>query len=118
MKYHIRKTESVRVTYANKPIELDPEEFRKLENNPYTGSEPHEFLEYIHSLRWDVEAGDFPEDLEFETQQKLEELFLGEMKEIYNSASDADESLLELGEPNEKYRKTGGFDVHVRTERN
>jgi hypothetical protein len=118
MKYYIRKTESARVAYANKPIELDPEEFKNLENNPYTGNEAHEFLEYIYSLRWDAEAGDFPEDLDFETQQKLEELFQGEMKEIYNSASDVDESFLELGEPNEKYRKTGGFDVHVRTEKN
>jgi hypothetical protein len=96
MKYYIRKTEAARVTYANKPIELDPEEFKNLENNPYTGSEPHEFLGYIDSLCWDVEAGDFPEDLDFETQQKLKELFQGEMKEIYNSVSDVDESFLEL----------------------
>lgn len=115
MKYYIRKAESARVTYANKPVELDADEFRNLSSNPYTGDTPHEFLDYILSLRWDVEDGVFPEGLDFETQQNLEKLFNENMEEIYNSSSEADESRLELGEPNERYTNHGGFDVHMRS---
>lgn len=118
MKYHIRKAESYRVTAANTPVALDPEEFIALEVNPYTGNSPEEFLEYILSLRSDVEDDIFPEGLEFETEQQLKKLFTASMEEIYSSASERDESRLELGEPNERYTKQGGFDVHIRSESN
>ena len=118
MKYYIRRTESARVTYANKPVELDPKEFRNLDINPYRGNTPEEFLDYILGLRWDVEDGDFPEGLDFDTQQNLEKLFTDDMEEIYNSCSEADESCLELGEPNDRYSKQGGFDVIVRSDSN
>jgi hypothetical protein len=118
MKYYIRRSESARVTYANTPVELDVEEFKTLESNPYTGNSPEEFLAYILSLRWDVEYGTFPEGLDFLTEQNLEKLFTGSMKEIYNSASERDESRLELGEPNEEYDDHRSFDVHMRSESN
>ena len=118
MKYHIRKAESARVTYANTPVELDVEEFKNLESNPYTGNSPEEFLEYISSLRSDGEDGIFPEGLDFLAEQNLEKLFTGSMKEVYNSASERDESRLELGEPVERYTKYGGFDIHMQSESN
>lgn len=116
MKYYIRKAESARVTYANKPVELDVEEFRNLASNPYTGDTPEEFLEYIMGMRWDAEEGEFPDDLDFEVQQNLEKLFTGSMEEIYNSASEQDSARLELGEPNERYTNHGGFDIQITTE--
>ena len=118
MKYHIRKAESARVKYANTPVELDDEEFKNLESNPYTGSSPEEFLEYILSLRSDGEDGIFPEGLDFLTEQNLEKLFTGSMKEIYNSVSERDESRLELGEPDEGYEDHRSFDVHIQSESN
>jgi len=118
MKYHIRKAESARVKYASTPVELDAEEFKNLESNPYTGSSPEEFLEYILSLRSDVEDDTFPEDLDYATQQNLEKLFTGSMKEIYNSAAERDESRLELGELNKRYDDHRSFDVHIQSESN
>jgi len=118
MKYYIRKTESYWVTAANTPVALESVEFKNLESNPFTGDSPEEFLEYILSLRSDVEDGVFPEGLDFETEQQLKKLFTASMEEIYSSASERDASRIELGEPNERYTKQGGFDVHIQAESN
>ena len=50
MKYQIRKRENVTIYLASKVAELDDEDFRNLESDPYTGNTEREFLKYISNF--------------------------------------------------------------------
>ena len=54
MTYKIRKRENLTVYLASQIIELDPNNFRNLEENPYTGDSQEEFLNYISNFNIDL----------------------------------------------------------------
>jgi len=112
MQYQIRKRENVTCYLASEIVELDDEAFRKLEDNPYTGSSPQEFLKYIAEL--DISSGT-PYDLDDSQAEALQKIKGDEvtMAEFSNSAQKFEDSWLELGQKDEEYVKYGGFKTEV-----
>lgn len=107
MKHQIRKRENVTLYMASDVATLDDKKFKKLKENPYTGSSEEEFLKYIANLDlWNI-----PElDLDLETISELEKLGPdGELKEFGNSAEKSANIWFESGEEDESYGKYGGF---------
>lgn len=108
MKYQIRKATKYTVFSSSEIAELDPEDFRNHENNPYEGNTEEEFIQYIKQFDFDDTEG-----LSSETFDELLKIFDNpDMTEHYSTSQDYEESWFEVGEKNEKIRKTGGFDVH------
>jgi hypothetical protein len=108
MKYQIRKAAKYTVFSSSEIAELDPEDFRNHENNPYEGNTEEEFIQYITQFDFDDTEG-----LSSETFDELLKIFDNpDMTEHYSTSQDYEESWFEVGEKNEKIRKTGGFDVH------
>jgi hypothetical protein len=115
MKYQIRKVEKVTIWEATDAIELNPKFFKKLKDNPYRGSTEEDFLKHINSLQFDLPQE--LEDIDFETYDKLKDLFEGEMqKKIYNSTAEhSEDSWLEIGDVDPSYSKKGGFNSRFDT---
>ena len=107
MKYQIRKVEKVTIWEATDAIELNPKFFKKLKDNPYKGSTEEDFLKYINSLQFDLPQE--LEDIDYETYDKLKDLFEGEMqKKIYNSTAEhSEDSWFEIGDVDPSYSKRG-----------
>lgn len=116
MKYQIRKCEEITIWQSTEVIDLNPEDFRGLDDNPYTGSSEQDFLKYIanfiNNCRWDG----FPLDLDSDVCDELNKLIDDvEWTEYANSAEKGENSWLEIGEKNDAYRKAGGFDSRFNT---
>ena len=119
MKYQIRKVEEITFWQATEVAELDPEAFRNLEDNPYTGNSQEEFIKYIeefiNSCRWDG----FPIELDPETTDELDKMVENVVWTEYNSTvQNGENSWLQLGEKDESYVKTGGFKIILDTASN
>lgn len=107
MKYQIRKAAKYTVFSSSEIAELDPEDFRNHENNPYEGDSEEEFVEYISQFDYDDLEG-----LSDDTIQELLKIFDNPaMSDHYSTIEDYEESWYELGEKNPYIRKAGGFDV-------
>jgi hypothetical protein len=119
MKYQIRKCETYTVIQASQVIELDPDKFKNLEEDPYTGDTEEDFLKYITKFISNCHYDEFcPTDLDEDVASEIEKLSQTEnieWTEYYNSTFDGEESWYEIGEKNEEYRKNGGFDSHYDT---
>jgi hypothetical protein len=115
MKYYIRKVEKVTIWEATDALELNPKFFKKLKENPYKGSTEEDFIKYIDSLRFDLPQE--LEDIDFETYDKLRDLFEGEMqKNIYHTTAEhSEDSWLEIGDVDPSYSKKGGFNSRFDT---
>lgn len=112
--YQIRKCQTYSVTSKTKTAFLDPEKFRNL-SIPYEGDSEEDFVNYISELYID----DIYEELDEETLIELNKFYDDiEWEEWYNSAWDGEESWFDIGEENEEYRRTGGFEVRHSTEQN
>jgi hypothetical protein len=119
MKYQIRKAEQYTVWQATEVANLDPEDFKNLEENPYTGDSEEEFLKYIaefiNTCRWDG----FPSDLNSAATKELDKMVENvNWTEYHNSSFDGEESWYEIGEADESYRKSGGFNSRFDTIQN
>jgi hypothetical protein len=115
MTYKIRKRENIEVYMTSEIVELDPNDFRDLEENPYTGDSQEEFLKYIDNLN--LQYNEPSEELDFEVQEELKKL--GEnlsWTEFGNSAEKGSDSWYELGEEDSTYRRTGEFNISCRTD--
>lgn len=116
MTYQIRKVEEITIWQTTEVANLDPEAFKNLEENPYTGNSELDFLnyisEFINSCRWDG----FPIDLDSNVADELDKLVENANWTQYASSVDKEEkSWIEIGEVDESYRKTGGFNSHFDT---
>lgn len=110
--YQIRKCQTYSVTSKTKTAVLDPEKFRNL-SIPYEGDSEEEFVNYISELYID----DIYEELDEETLSELDKFYDNvEWEEWYNSAWDGEESWFDIGEENDEYRRTGGFEVRHSTD--
>jgi hypothetical protein len=117
MTYKIRKRENMEVYMTSEIVELDPNDFRELEENPYTGDSQEEFLKYIDSLN--LQYNEPPEELDWDIQEELKKL--GEnlsWTEFGNSAEQGSNTWFELGEEDSAYRRTGGFNISCRSSDN
>ena len=114
MTYKIRKRENVTLYLASEVIELEDKPFRELEENPYTGDSQEEFLSYINNLN--LEFDNAPDELDYEVQDKLNKLGQNiKWTEFGSSAQKGSDTWYELGEEDESYRRTGGFDISCST---
>ena len=106
MKYQIRKAAKVTTIYSTCVIELEPEDFRNHENNPYQGNSEEEFILYLRVFNSEDTDG-----LSDESYSALMEIFdHPELNIIYSTTEDCEDSWLEIGEKNPQCRKAGGFD--------
>jgi hypothetical protein len=115
MKYQVRKVEKVTVWEATEPIDLDPELFKNLTDNSYKGYSEEDFLNYIHSLRFEL-----PQELEnidYDTFRKLTDLFNGDLEQkiYYSTAEKEENSWLEIGTVDPSCTKHGGFNSSYST---
>lgn len=112
MKYQIRKVEQYTDFVASPVIELDCEDFRQLDENPYTGNSEEEFMEYIAAL----DFKDPPYDLESKVADSLMELEEAEWKQYASTAEKYRNVVLQIGVNDEDHYKTGGFKVSNQTD--
>jgi len=113
MKYQIRKVEEITIWQATEVAELDPEWFKNLEENAYTGGTEEDFLTYIQGFinkcRWDG----MPWDIDGEAETQLDKMIDNtKWTEYANSCEKGETSWLQIGEKDESYRKTGGFKIN------
>ena len=111
-KIYVRKCERYTVWEASTPIEVDVEKLRKCEP-PYEGDSAEELLEYINenvmnNYDWadtnkEVYGNDAAYDLTFDECYDME--VYSDSREKYA------QEWLDVGTPNEEYRKMGGFEV-------
>lgn len=111
-KIYVRKVERYTVWEASKPIEVDVEKLRKCEP-PYEGDSPEELLEYLdenvyNNYDWSEQNAEvYGEDESYKLT--MEELYEG--MEVYSDSREKfEDSWIEVGQPNEEYRKTGRFE--------
>lgn len=110
-KIYVRKVERYTVWEASKPIEVDVEKLRKCEP-PYEGDSPEELLEYLdenvyNNYDWSEENAEvYGKDESYGlTMDEVYEM------EVYSDSRDKfEDSWIEIGQPNEEYRKTGRFE--------
>lgn len=110
----IRKVERRTIWEATEPVQLDPESFSKLSEKPYLGNhdDESEFLSYIQDLYWEdfYEISAELESLGFEDDaDAIIGLFEGDMEVYSDTSTKGEDSWFEVGETDEEYRKTGGF---------
>ena len=116
MKYQIRKVEEITIWQKSEVIELDPKHFKKLDDNPYTGSTEEEFLKYIAEFIDVCRYDGVPSDLDMDVSSEIEKLTDNiTWTEYANSCEKGENSWYEIGKKNDSYRKTGGFDSHFDT---
>jgi len=111
-KIYVRKCERYTVWEASEPIEVDVEKLRQCEP-PYEGDSSEELLEYINenvmnNYDWadtnkEVYGNDAAYDLTFDECYDME--VYSDSREKYA------QEWLDVGVPNEEYRKMGGFEV-------
>jgi len=110
-KIYVRKVERYTVWEASKPIEVDVEKLRKCEP-PYEGDSPEELLEYLdenvyNNYDWSEENAEvYGEDESYDLT--MDEVY--EMEVYSDTREKFEDSWIEIGQPNEEYRKTGRFE--------
>lgn len=110
-KIYVRKVERYTVWEASKPIEVDVEKLRKCEP-PYEGDSPEELLEYLeenvhNNYEWSEENAEvYGEDESYDLT--MDEVY--EMEVYSDTREKFEDSWIEVGQPNEEYRKTGRFE--------
>jgi len=112
-KLYIRKCERYTVWEATEPIEVDVEKLRQCEP-PYEGETPEDLLHYFEENVWETE--EFSEN---ETNKEIlgEDLVYeyvwmdGEMTEYSNTAEKYGQFWLDVGVPNDEWRKHGNFET-------
>ena len=110
----IRKCERVTVYNTTEVANLNPEDFKSI-SFPFEGESDEDFLVYLEENRYELE--EIWEEFGEETLNELNKLWEPEWTEYSNSAWDGEDSWLESGEVNEKYTKTGDFEVVHTTNR-
>ena len=114
-KVYVRKCERYTVWQATEPIEVDVEKLRKCEP-PYIGQSEQDLLEYLVENVWNNEdfySNDTNKEVYGEDEVydlSLEDAW--EYNEPYSDSRDKYEAAwIDIGVPNEEYRKTGEFEI-------
>ena len=114
-KIYVRKCERYTLWEATKPIEVDVEKLRKCEP-PYDGDSPEELLTYLNdhvfnNYDWSETNGEvYGEDQSYDlTFDDVETEVYSDTREKYA------EDWLDVGVPNDEWRKMGGFEVFAST---
>ena len=116
-KIYLRKVERFTVWEASKPIEVDVEKLRNCEP-PYEGDSNEELLEYLeenvyNNYEWSEENGEAYGDADAAYDLTMEECY--DMEVYSDTREKFEDSWIEVGVPNEEYRKTGRFESFADT---
>jgi len=109
-KIYVRMCERFTQWRATEPIEVDVEKLRKCEP-PYEGNSHEELLQYLTDEVWnnydwsDTNAEVYGEDEAYELM--MDDVSLEEYSDTRDKYAD---EWIEVGVPNEEYRKTGRFE--------
>lgn len=111
-KIYVRKVERYTIWEASEPIEIDVEKLRQCEP-PYEGNSPEELLQYLqdnvyNNYEWSDENGDNYGDADAAYDLTMEEV--DEMNVYSDTREKYEDSWIEVGVPNEEYRKVGRFE--------
>jgi len=111
-KIYVRKVERYTVWEASEPIEIDVEKLRECEP-PYEGDSPEELLVYLqenvyNNYEWSEENGESYGDEDAAYNLTMEEVY--DMEPYSDTREKYEDSWIEVGVPNEEYRKTGRFE--------
>jgi len=114
-KIYYRRCESYTIGMATEPIEIDVDKLRNCVP-PYEGEYHSDLLDYIQENIVD-NYDEWSETNREVYGDEIDMLYLEELeKEEYFDSRDKFGNLwTEVGEPNERYGKTGGFDVFEST---
>jgi hypothetical protein len=113
-KIYVRKVERFTQWQASQPIEIDVETLRKC-TPPYEGDSHEELIQYLsanvyNNYDWVVDNEEI-----YETAYDLCMDESPEMDVYSDSRNKFEDSWIEIGIPNEEYRKTGMFESYANT---
>lgn len=111
-KVYVRQAERYTIWEATEPVEVNVEKLRKCEP-PFEGENEQDLLEYLSDNVWDNEDW-ADENAEAYGADEAYELTLVEAydTEVYSDTREKYGQLwIDVGVPNEEYRKMGGFEV-------
>lgn len=103
MKKHFRKSEYYTLTDATEPVELDSEKFPD-----FDGETEEDFYNYISQNYRDLAEDD---SIDEETKELLWVLIEGDMTIYMDSRYKGANETIQMGNINEEYHKTGGFEI-------
>jgi hypothetical protein len=113
-KVYVRQAERYTVWEATEPIEVDVEKLRKCEP-PFEGENEQDLLEYLKDNVWgNYDWAENETNQEVYGEDAAMELTFDEVYdvEIYSDTREKyQQAWLDVGVPNDEYRKMGGFEV-------
>jgi len=111
-KLYVRLCERYTIWEASEPYEVNVEALRKC-NPPYEGNTPKELLDYLEEIRGDYDW--YEENMEnFDSEDEAYQLIFEEVFEMVpycDSREKEGVQWLDVGKPNDEWRKYGGFEV-------
>lgn len=111
-KIYVRKIETWTISSASEPIEVNVEALRKCEP-PYDGDSEQELVDYLHDNVWEnYEFYENETNKEVYGEDAVYDLVMEEAyteNEIFDSRTKGEDSFIQVGVPNEEWRKDGGF---------
>jgi len=113
-KVYVRQAERYTVWEATEPIEVDVEKLRKCEP-PFEGENEQDLLEYLKDNVWgNYDWAENETNQEVYGEDDAMELTFDEVYdvEVYSDTREKyQQAWLDVGVPNDEYRKMGGFEV-------
>ena len=110
-KIYVRMCERYTVWEASEPIEVNVELLRKCDP-PYEGTTNKELLDYLEDIRGDYDW--FEENQEVYGEDDAYNLIFDDQPEmeVYSDSRDKEGVMwLDIGKPNDEWRRHGGFEV-------
>ena len=113
-KIYIRKVERYTMWDASNPIEIDVDKLRQCEP-PYEGDSPEDLVNYLTENVWgEYEFYENETNIEVYGEDAVYDLVMEECyveNEFFDSRTKGEEANIQVGVPNEKYTRYGGFEV-------
>jgi len=111
-KIYVRFCEAYRIVAGSEPIEVDIAALRKCDP-PYEGNDESDLVDYLTEIQNDYDW--YEENKEhFDDEDEAYQLIFDEwpeMEEYSDSREKGADTWLEVGVPNDQYRKTGLFEM-------
>ena len=113
-KIYVRKVERFTQWQASQPIEIDVEKLRQCDP-PYEGTTHEELIQYLqdnvyNNFDWSEENESVYENAYDLTMEECYDM------EVYSDTRDKfEDSWIEIGVPNDEYRKVGKFEGYANT---
>ena len=111
-KIYVRKIETWTISSASEPIEVNLESLRKCDP-PYEGDSPEDLIEYLRDhVYYNYDFYENETNKEVYGEDAVYDLVMEEAyteNEFFDSRTKGEDSSIQVGVPNEEWRKDGGF---------